>query len=233
MKNIKYTLLLLIFSLANSTSFAQSRFYTEVGGSAGAIAIMGDWLPKSDMTAPVSYSGFEANFIYNIQMRSSGWGIKTNIGIAHVFNIFNREGQADNLLQLRGFTNIVTLGAQLDYELFEFGKYSRSRNTWTPYISGGFNFIYFNNENYNDKIMNSDGSESDYKIIKGGESTPTFKGALGAKFKYTRYTTLFIEFTGQYAFSDHVDGLTGTGVAKDMISSVNVGITYSFKSKRR
>ncbi len=229
MKNIKHTLLLLFFLLASSTIFAQSKFYTEVGGSAGAIAIMGDWLPKSDMTAPVSYTGFEANFIYNIQMRSRRWGIKTNIGIAHVFNVFNREGQADELLQLRGFTNIISLGAQLDYEFFEFGKYSRSRNMWTPYISGGFNLIYFSNENYH-----ADGAfgNGGYSITTVGGMAPTFKGALGAKFRYNRYTTLFVEFTGQYAFDDTVDGLIGTGGANDMISSVNIGITYSFKSRR-
>lgn len=218
---------------------AQFRVYHELGGSIGPALISGDWGRNTNVGKVFGYDGVEVNFLHNMQLVRERIGLRSNLGFTYTQNKHNKDEwtgkgyedpseQQKMLAAMSGTSMIVSLGTQLEYNFMDFGMYY-PRNSWTPYISLGFNILYY---------MNSVETPAGIpNIYEGGEGiytdpgfTSSFKGSLGAKFKFSRFISIFGELALQRAYSDKVDGLVPmASLGTDYLSSLNIGVMYSFR----
>ena len=238
MKNIYTLILLSVFALGLE---AQVKFYHEVGGSMGATLISGDWGRSSSIGKVFGYDGVEANFIHNMQVDRSKFGLKSNLGFSYMKNKHNNdewtgEGLEDPseqnimLREMYGTSMIITLGTQVEYNLREFGYYY-PRSSWTPYIAAGFNVLY-----YIPSVTTPEGVPKIYSkegIINKSGITTSIKGSLGFKYKLSRYLYMYGELTAQRSYSDDVDGLVPySSEGTDYLSSFNVGVIYTLHNRK-
>lgn len=238
-KSIKILFISSIILTLSIGANAQFRVYHQLGGSIGPALINGDWGKNSGMAKVFGYSGAELNLLHNMQLVRERIGLRSNLGISYITNKHSNdewtgEGNPDpseqqNMLAaMSGTSMIVSLGTQVEYNFLDFGMYY-PRNTWTPYVSAGFNLLYYMNDVKTPKGIP--------KIYENGEGlitnpglTSSFKGSLGAKFKFSRFISFFGEYSLQRAFSDKVDGLVPSGsLGTDYLSSLNFGVMYSFR----
>lgn len=239
MKSIKILFISLILLTLSIGARAQFRVYHELGGSIGPTLISGDWGRNSNMGKVFGYDGVEVNFLHNMQLVRERLGLRSNLGFSYTQNKHNKDewtgvGSSDPseqnkmLAAMSGTSMIVSLGTQLEYNFIDFGMYY-PRSSWTPYISVGFNMLYYMND-----VNTPEGIPDVYDDGNGIHTeaglTSSFKGSLGAKFKVTRFISIFGELSLQRAYSDKVDGLVpNASFGTDYLSSLNVGVMYSFR----
>ena len=217
---------------------AQFRVYHEIGGSIGPTLVAGDWGRNSSAGKVFGYDGVEVNLIHNVQMIRSNFGLKTNLGFAYTSNKHNKDEWTGNgsedpsseqikLAAMSGNSTILSLGTQLEYNLFDFGMYY-PRSSWTPYAGIGFNLLYYNSSV--DTPKGVPGVYGEHGIYNESGSTTSFKLSAGAKFKISRFISMFGELTLQRSYSDKIDGLIPqASLGTDYLSSFNIGMKYSFR----
>lgn len=243
MKNIKISIFISFFFLLSFGANAQYRVYHEIGGSIGPSLINGDWGKNSSLSTIFGFSGAEVNFIHNIQFVRQRIGIRNNFGFSYTSQKHTKDewtvggegvsnDEREKLGAMKSSTVMLTLGSQFEYNFMDFGLYY-PRNTWTPYVAAGFNLMM-----YMPKVTTSLGSIDDINnlpriyqnggIVNTSGVTASLKGAIGAKFKITRFISIFGEFTIQRSFSDKVDGLDDYTSSRntDYINGINLGVKY-------
>ncbi len=239
MKSFKFSFILFLILTLSVGANAQFRVYHELGGSVGPALIAGDWGRNSTVGQVFGYDGVEVNFLHNMQLVRERIGLRSNLGFVYTKNKHNKDewtGEGSNdpseqqnmLAAMSGTSMIISLGTQLEYNFFDFGMYY-PRNSWTPYISAGFNLLYYMND-----VNTPQGIPDIYDNGEGIHSTSglttSFKGSMGAKFKFSRFISVFGELSLQRASSDKVDGLVpNASFGTDYLSSLNIGVMYSFR----
>ena len=244
MKIFKYSFILTLLLTISIGANAQYKFYNEIGGSVGPALTSGDWGRSTAMGKVFGYDGVEANFLHNMQVIRERVGLRSNLGLLYTQNKHNYDewtgegefappsAQQEMLAAMSGTSMVISLGTQIEYNFFDFGMYY-PRASWTPYISVGFNLLYYMNH-----VKTPLGIPNAYKdksgittgIYEKAGLTSSFKGSLGAKYKLSRYITIFGELSFQRAFSDKVDGLVPqASFGTDYLNSLNLGLMYAIK----
>lgn len=247
-KKLLIPILLVLFTI---NSNAQIRVTHEIGGSIGPALINGDWGSNSTMGELFGFGGVELNFIHGMQFVRSRMSIKNNLGVTYVglsqgkdeWTVNNPIGDdplaGDKMKAMSGSSLIVSLGSQMEYNFMDFGIYY-PRNSWTPYVGLGFNVLYYmptvetsygdgditNPANIHPVYLAEDGSINGITNQSGVNFS--LKGAVGAKFKVSRFMSVYGELVVQRTFSDNIDGLAPTASQNvDYINGFNLGIRYS------
>jgi len=239
-KCFKYLFILSLFLTLSIGANAQYKFYNEIGGSIGPALISGDWGRNTAMGKVFGYDGVEANFLHNMQFVRERIGLRSNLGILYTQNKHNYDewtgegefsppsAQQEMLAAMSGTSMIISLGTQIEYNFFDFGMYY-PRASWTPYASVGFNLLYYTNH-IKTPLGIPNVYEGEVGIHEEAGLTSSFKGSLGAKYKFSRFITIFGELSFQRAFSDKIDGLVpAPSFGTDYISSLNIGLMYAFR----
>ena len=238
MKNFRIIYIFIFILTLSFSAKSQIRIYHELGGSIGPALISGDWGRNTNIGKIFGYDGVEVNFVHNMQLVRSRWGLKSNFGFTYTQNKHNKDEWTGNnaddpseqqkmLRAMSGSSSIITLGTQAEYNFIDFGMYY-PRNVWTPYIAAGINVLYFM-----PTVTTPDGVPNIYipdGIHEESGVTTSFKGAAGAKFKFSRFISVFGEFSLQRSYSDKIDGLVpNASTGTDYLSSFKIGVKYSFR----
>jgi len=229
----------MIFALSISVK-AQFRVYHKLGGSIGPTLISGDWGRNTNIGNVFGYGGVEINFLHNMQVARSRFSLKSNLGYSFIKNKHNKDewtgagsekpsNEQNKLAGMSGSTSTVSLGTQVEYNFFDFGLYY-PRASWTPYISVGFNMLFYNN-NFSISEYGVPYAYGEEGIYNGKGLTTSIKGSLGVKYRVSRFLNIFSELTFQRAYSDKLDGLIPeASFGTDYISGLNIGVMYYIKN---
>ena len=238
-KRIQPELLIILFLVVFNQGYAQYGFTNEVGVFAGAYNLKSDFGERQNFESS-SNTGFAVGLIHyiNFSYRKSytsrnlkrffneHFKIKSEISysttkLKHFGTWVDDARISENAQRLRshaGKANNFNIGSQLEFHFYEIGSFEREDRLFSPFISLGFQFTFFQPEvytNYNGStdITNLDNFYLPWQVDEdpflNSEADNTFSivGSLGTRYRLGRRSDLLLELRWQYYFSDFVDGL--------------------------
>lgn len=232
MIKLKIFVLFLLIGLPY-TSFSQFGITHEVGVIAGRVEFRSDYGQRDNTQNNLNNQGIQVavvdymNFSYtdnindyfkeHFKVRSELSYSKTNL--KHYGEWVEGNGLfAQRLRGMRGSTQLLNLGMQLEYNFIHIHDFERTIGSFNPYISLGPQISY-----YTATATSTLGELGDplitpvkYLIPSDGrphgfsnESKAVFSGTLnlGTRYKLTSMSDLIFDVRAQYFASDWVDGL--------------------------
>lgn len=228
----KILVLFLLMGLPFS-SYSQLGIAHEIGVIAGRSELRSDYGQRDDSQTNLSNMGFGIsivdylNFSYydrtnsyfkeHFKVRSEISYSKT--GLQHYGDWIEGNGLfAKQLKAMRGSSQILNLGFQLEYNFKHIHDFENTIGSFNPYIGLGPQFSY-----YTAKATSTMGEMGDPKVTPvkylipsdghphgfSNESKTVFSAALniGTRYKVTKMSDLILDIRAQYFGSDWVDGL--------------------------
>lgn len=232
MNQLKTIVLLLLIGLPYS-SFSQAGISHELGIIAGRIEFRSDYGQRNDSKTNLNNMGFEIalvdymNFSYtdfvndyfaeHFKVRNEFSYSKTNLQHYGEWIKKNSIG-SKQLKAMRGSTQLINLGFQLEYSFVHIHDFERTAGSFAPYIALGPQVSYYTATATSElgELGNTTTTNPKYLVPSDGhpygfsnESKMVFSGALniGTRYKLTPMSDLVFDIRAQYFNSDWVDGL--------------------------
>lgn len=257
MTRIKLLALLLLIGLPVS-SFAQFGITHSVGIIAGPVQFRSDYGQRDNTETNINNMGFGISFVdylnfsytdyvnnyfaEHFKVRNEFSYSKTNL--KHYGEWVEKNTVASQQLKaMRGSTQVVSLGVQLEYSFKHIHDFERTVGSFNPYIGIGPQISFYNATatselgqlgdiitTYPKYLVPSDGRSHGYS----NESKAVFSAALnfGTRYKLTEISDLIFDVKAQFFASDWVDGLNPN---KDLFTEnkssdwlTGIGIGYIF-----
>lgn len=255
MFKIKIIALLIVIGLPFN-SFSQGRISHEIGVIAGGIQFRSDYGQRNDSQTNLNNTGFQIAFVDYMNFSYTDF---INSYFAEHFKVRNELSFSKTELQhygkwvekntitskqlkaMRGSTQIVNLGFQLEYSFVHIHDFERTPGSFAPYIALGPQVSYYTATATSElgKLGNTTTTHPKYLVPSDGhpyafsnESKTVFSGALniGTRYKLSPMSDLVFDIRAQYFNSDWVDGLNPN---KDLYTenknndwSTSIGIGY-------
>lgn len=243
-----------LFISAN-IAFAQSSFSNEIGIIAGPVSFQSDYGERGNLSQNMGNTGFGIGFIHYVNLSYVGYNqyksetyfnehFKLRTEISYTKSQFKHYGcLIDNgkntiglqqLRAMRGETEIVNIGMQMEYYLTNVHDFENSSGILNPYISFGAHYSFYKPKAYS--LLGPLETNSISKYI--GATTSSKSGimsivaSVGSRYKLNELSDLIIETKMQYYFSDWVDGLKPDSSkypenkANDWLVWLNLGYIY-------
>ena len=232
MSNIKIIAVLLLLALPLN-SFSQGRISHELGIIAGRIEMRSDYGQRHDTKTNLNNVGFEIaivdymNFSYtdfvndyfseHFKVRNELSYSKTNL--KHYGEWVEKNTITSKQLKaMRGSSQIVNLGFQLEYNFRDIHDFERTYGAFAPYIALGPQIGYYTAKATSElgELGTIATTHPKYLIPSDGhpygfsnESKTVFSGVLniGTRYKLSPLSDLVFDMRAQYFNSDWVDGL--------------------------
>nr|WP_315201154.1 glutamate dehydrogenase [uncultured Flavobacterium sp.] len=232
MAKLKIIAILLLIGLPFN-SFSQSGISHEIGVIAGRIELRSDYGQRNDTQTNLNNMGFEIalvdymNFSYtdfinayfseHFKVRNEFSYSKTNL--KHYGEWVEKNTiPSKQLKAMRGSTQLVNLGFQLEYSFIHIHDFERTIGSFAPYIGLGPQVSYYTATATSElgELGNAITTHPKYLIPSDGhphgysnESKTVFSGVLniGTRYKLTPLSDLVFDMRAQYFSSDWVDGL--------------------------
>jgi outer membrane protein W len=232
MNILKTVVLLLLFSLPYN-SFSQEGVTHELGIIAGRIEFRSDYGQRNDTKTNLNNMGFEIalvdymNFSYtdfvnsyfaeHFKVRNEFSFSKTNLKHYGEWIEKNTVG-AKQLKAMKGSTQLINLGFQLEYSFVHIHDFERTTGSFAPYIGLGPQVSYYTATATSElgKLGNITTTHPKYLAPSDGhpygfsnESKTVFSVVLnvGTRYKLNSMSDLVFDVRAQYFNSDWVDGL--------------------------
>jgi hypothetical protein len=259
MIKLKIFILFLLIGLPHN-SFSQFGITHEVGVIAGRVEFRSDYGQKDDSKTNLSNQGFGIaivdymNFSYtdnvndyfkeHFKVRSELSYSKTNL--KHYGEWVEGNGQfATKLKGMRGSSQLINLGMQLEYNFFHIHDFENTIGGWAPYIGLGPQISYYTATATSTLGEMSDPNVTSIKYSRpsdgrphgySNESKAVFSATLnlGTRYKLTSMSDLILDMRAQYFGSDWVDGLNPNkdlspeNKGNDWLTFVGLGYIYYF-----
>ncbi|MBT0607013.1 THC0290_0291 family protein [Aequorivita echinoideorum] len=256
--------LLLVFSLlifSGEKIYSQFGFSHEVGVIVGPVAFYSDFGQRNDFETNAGNTGIGVgiihylNFAYradcNCYTRDKYFNdhFKVRTELDYHKTSLEHYGEsvepdktslfADQLRATTGSSEVIELGAQLEFYPFSIRDFMAGSYKIAPFLSFGIHYVNFNPEIKSDifppldthpKYINSFQQDSG--------STTAFVGSFGFRFKLTQLSDLMLDSRWHYYNSDWVDGLNPSernnngavpvpeNKANEWIYWLNIGYVY-------
>jgi hypothetical protein len=232
MAQLKIITLLLLIGLPFN-SFSQAGITHELGVIAGRIEFRSDYGERNDSKTNFNNTGFQIALVDYMNFSYTDFA---NDYFAEHFKVRNEFSYTKSSLQhfgqwiekntipskqlkaMRGSTQIINLGCELEYTFVNIHDFERTSGSLAPYIAFGPQIGYYtatatselgelgNTITTNQKyLVPSDGRPHGYS----NESKMVFSVVLnvGTRYKLTSMSDLVFDVRAQYFNSDWVDGL--------------------------
>lgn len=245
-----------LFGFANNL-FAQRGFSSEIGVIAGPVSFQSDYGERGEMGAYMGNTGFGIGFIHYVNLSYIGYNhykpetyfdehFKLRTEISYTKSKFQHYGRwVDNsnnslgvqqLRAMRGETEIINVGLQLEYYLTNVHYFENTTGSYNPYFSVGAHCSFYNPKAYSllGPLDNSITTLPKYigATTNSSGSVMSIVGSVGTRYKLEPLSDLIFEVKMQYYFSDWVDGLRPDPTiytenkANDWLVWLNVGYIY-------
>lgn len=254
------TPILICLSIANSN--AQDYNSHEIGFITGSASFTTDYGQRYNFLSNVGGNvgmGFGLIYYLNFTDYRYRWNQRTNYFAEHFrlrgelsymaakldhFGKYVDPSQtsleADKLRAMRGKTQLVNFGAQLEFhivDIVDFGSRRIPDLKWSPYVSAGLMVDYYNPDLKSDM---GDWREDisviyeKWRVPGAINMEPNFTMSatfgVGTRHKLGEYSDILIEARWQYFFSNYVDGLNAkldpANKYNDWLLWVHVGYVY-------
>jgi hypothetical protein len=245
---------ILLFGTANFV-FAQSNFSNEIGIISGPVSFQSDYGERGNFSPYIGNTGFGIGFIHYVNLSYIGYNqyknetyfnehFKLRTEISYTKSKFQHYGSfidkgnntigSQQLRAMRGETEIINTGLQLEYYLANIRDFENTTGSLNPYISFGAHYSFYKPKAYS--LLGPLETNSISKFI--GATTNSKSGVMsivasvGTRYKLNELSDLIIETKMQYYFSDWVDGLNPDSSkypenkANDWLVWLNVGYIY-------
>jgi len=194
----------LVFLLSFTTLNAQKGY--ELGGWLGVSHYFGDLNTNQRIGKPGLAFGVAAR--YNFDTRIS---VRTSFNYGRVrATDTDSQNNFERNRNLSFRSDIVDMTNVLEFNFFHYEHGSKTHNK-TPYLFGGFNFMYFNPKAeldgtiYNLRKLGTEGQTpgGEYGSLSGGL-------VLGGGYKWdvTHTTSINLEFSMRFLFTDYLDDVS-------------------------
>ncbi|PJJ10301.1 hypothetical protein CLU83_3703 [Flavobacterium sp. 1] len=232
MTKLKIIALLLLIGLPFN-SFSQAGISHELGVIAGRIEFRSDYGQRNDTQTNLNNMGLQIAFVDYMNFSYTDF---VNDYFAEHFKIRNEFSYSKTNLQhygkwtekntipskqlkaMRGSTQLVNLGFQLEYSFVHIHDFERTIGSFAPYIALGpqVNFYTATATSELGELGNTNTTHPKYLVPSDGhpygfsnESKMVFSGVLniGTRYKLTPMSDLVFDIRAQYFNSDWVDGL--------------------------
>lgn len=253
---IKRILLVVIVCFSFSFNYAQygggynyGSTFKEFGLSAGPVFFQSDYGERGKFENYLKNNGFNigvsAYFTPNSYYEAIQEHFKIKVELNFMKSFLQHYGQyveptnkgtfATQLRGMRGTTQTIGLGTQIEYFPFKSDDYVRGL-TFTPYISLGGQISYYTSTAYS--LLGPLGLNSTtpvkYKNAYRNDSdlVASISTSIGTRYKLSNNDALFFDAKVQYFFSDWVDGLNPyrkvytENRSNDWMSVFNIGYIY-------
>lgn len=222
-----------VFLLIILPYFSFSQVAHEIGAIAGRIEIRSDYGQRNDLETNIDNMGFGITVFHymgfsyydnvndyfkeHFKVRSELSYSKTEL--KHYGDWVEKNSfTAKQLQEMRGSTQLFSVGCQLEYSFKHIHDFEREIGSWAPYIAIGPQFSYYTAKAWSKMgdlgtplttpikyLIPSDGHPHGYS----NESKIVFSGTLnlGIRYKLTVMSDLVLDTRAQYFASDWVDGL--------------------------
>jgi len=235
-KRIQPLLLTIFFLVVFMQNHAQSTFSNEVGVFGGIYNLRSDFGERQDLESSTNI-GFSVglthylNFwFYRANTRESffrdHFKVKSEISyneteLKHYGKWIDETRISENAERLRSHTGKAknfNIGSQLEFHFYEIGAFEYQENQFSPFVSLGFQFTFFQPEVYTTYNGNTDIADLDNFYLPwqvdedpflstSSDNTFSIVGNIGTRYKLGPFNDLVLEMRWQYYFSDFVDGL--------------------------
>ena len=256
---IKHKLLAIIILLGCALpAFPQGGIVHEVGVIAGRIEFRSDYGQRGDIKNNLSNMGFGIaivdymNFSYNdntnryfnehFKVRSELSYSKTDL--KHYGEYVKKTTVGAKQLQaMRGSTQIINLGTQLEYYLRDIHDTENTMASWAPYIGLGVQIGYYTatatstlgelgnvTTTFPKYLVPSDGRPHGFSNESKAVTSEVLN--LGTRYKLNEMSDLVLDIRAQYFNSDWVDGLNPNNKiytenkGNDWLTFVGIGYIY-------
>lgn len=232
MTKLKIIALLLLTGLPFN-SFSQAGISHEIGVIAGRIEFRSDYGQRNDTQTNLNNMGFQIAFVDYMNFSYTDF---VNNYFAEHFKVRNELSYSKTNLQhygkwaekntiaskqlkaMRGSTQLVNLGFQLEYSFVHIHDFERTIGSFAPYIALGpqVNFYTATATSELGELGNTTTTHPKYLVPSDGhpygfsnESKMVFSGVLniGTRYKLSPMSDLVFDIRAQYFNSDWVDGL--------------------------
>ncbi len=249
-KRLILSVILVIGCLTLSYSqYFRSTINHELGFTAGLVSFQSDYGESGDFKSTTGNTGFNAGLIYFMDFSYNRGGyftdhFKVKAELSYTSASFKHHGKyvgnnsvfSKQLKAMNGSTSIVNLGAELVWFPLDLVSFNYSPGSITPYVSMGGQVNFYTPEVKSDlgKMGSPFTTPTKYQdgFTNEGGTTFSIVGGLGARYKVSQSSDIFIEARGQYFFSDWVDGLRPNpnvyteNKANDFITSISLGYIF-------
>jgi hypothetical protein len=254
MIKLKTLAVLLLINLSYN-SFSQSRIVHEIGVIAEGIEFRSDYGQRGDIRSNLSNTGFgiaivdylnfsvdnnsNSFFSEHLKVRSEFSFSKTNLRHYGDWTKGTSLG-ANQLLAMRGSTQLISLGTQLEYYPLSIHDYENSVGSFAPYIALGVQVSYYTNTatstlgelgnpitTYPKYLSPSEGRPYGFSNESNAVASQVFN--VGTRYKLNRMSDLVFDMRFQFFYSDWVDGLNPNknlypeNKSNDWLNSIGVG----------
>lgn len=211
---------------------AQRTHSNEVGIIAGPVFFKSDYGERFNFKTNANNNGFGIGLVYYMSFSYIGYNnfraydyfnehFKLRAEISYSKSELQHYGKyvdspsnslgVKQLRAMRGSTELINLGAQLEYYIFDVHEFESTDYSFDPFISFGGQYSAYNPRAYSllGPLNNSATTYPKYMGATSNQDGNVFSvtGSIGTRFKLNSMSDLMLDLRGQYYFSDWVDGL--------------------------
>jgi len=222
---------LMLFSFLNKAN-AQRTHSNEIGIITGPVAFKSDYGQRFDFKTNANNNGFGIGLVYYMSFSYIGYNnfraydyfnehFKLRAEVSYSKSELRHYGKyvdtpsnslgVQQLRAMRGSTELINLGAQLEYYIFDVHEFESTDGGFDPFLSFGAQYSAYNPRAYSllGPLNNSATTYPKYMGATSNQDGNVFSltGSIGTRFKLNSMSDLMLDLRGQYYFSDWVDGL--------------------------
>lgn len=254
MGKLRNSFLLTFFSLLFAHgSYAQVGISHEIGVIAGPTSFFTDYGERWNVKNNLENAGLGIglvhymNFAYRAECNcyatqnyfSDHFKIRSEIDyfysdLEHYGPVASKDSEGGRLLRgMHGRTELLQIGAALEYYPLSIRDYTSFGFRFAPFISAGFHFVYYNPSAYSDfgpldNPKNIFPTFRDGLDMEGG-STWSIQGSIGSRYRFNIVSDLVVEARWNYYNTDWIDGLNHQvpqNKFNDFVFWFNIGYIY-------
>lgn len=251
LKKILVSFVFLLIFTAN-TQAQYGRSYQEVGVMAGPVFFKSDYGERGNFENFIKNEGVSVGLFYYFSFIQNYAGLKENFkfrldasfmktNLEHFGKYVDPSKTslfAEQLRAMKGSTQTVNLGVQLEYYPWKTDDYNRDA-TFSPYLSFGGQLGYYTSKVYSELGPLGSPLTTPDKYSSGtrNESRPvaSLTSSIGTRYQLNPFNSLIFDCRLQYYTSDWVEGLNPDrnkyteNKANDYSLTFNFGYVYYFQ----